>query len=333
MFAGRSGSTPIFLVSLLAVLLQFIVLWRKSINLAEPPGRVEFRKGRVILDDRPLPRSSLLWSKSARLAVHKHLISLPDTVGDDKLLQRARASSLAAQHSGFDCWAGVLEGKDFHLDFASLVHMLIIGPTGSGKSQFLSLVLNSLFASRARDEVRVILIDFKGSALLASICDPSRFETVIDDLDRDSHQEFWTFLHNELETRERFERAVQTKPAIAVTAHPVRLFVVVDELSAVLKSSPKASDVLVSLATRGRSLGIHLVLTNQGLSGIPRELLLNLKTRVAMQATDQVELVQLGASSRKIFSAQTGWASARVIRNDYPEIDFRFPIGTRLRST
>ena len=103
-----------------------------------------------------------------------------------------------------------------------------------------------------------------------------------------------------------------------------RLIVVVDELAAVLKA-PRAAEVLGSIATRGRSLNMNLLLANQSTSGIPRELMLNLRTKIALQSIDQVELVQLGGSSRKIKVAQAGWISARVIRNDSEEVDFRFP--------
>jgi S-DNA-T family DNA segregation ATPase FtsK/SpoIIIE len=155
----------------------------------------------------------------------------------------------------------------------------------------------------------------------------NRFDQILDDLDVERHQQFWNALQEELEFRERFQRDCQRKSSIDSTKPPKRLLLVVDELSAVLKSSPKASETLVNLATRGRSLGITLIVTNQGLSGIPRELLLNLRTRIALQSTDQVELVQLGGGSQRILSAQPGWVSARVLRNDRAETDFKFPIG------
>ena len=327
MFAGRSGSTPIFVVSLLAVSIQLFLFLRKSIHLADAPNRVEVVSGRVVLDDKPLPKSSKLWTRNARVAVHKYLLSLPDSVADDRLLQEAQSRSLAARLPEQDCWSGVSEGKDFHLNLASCVHLLIVGPTGSGKSQLLSLILNSLFATRTDQEARVILLDFKGSALLNSIRESGRFAQIIDDLDIESHQQLWSSLQNELEARERYHRDLQRADVTTSPNAPGRLVIVVDELSAVLKSGPKASETLVNLATRGRSLRITLVITNQGLGGIPRELLLNLRTRIALQSTDQVELVQLGGSSLKIPTAQAGWISARMLRNEQAETDFKFPVG------
>ena len=318
MFATRSGSMPIAALSVLAVSLQLFVMLRKSSQLVDPPNQVAIAGGRVFVDGKKLPRSSWLWGRGSKVAVHKYLSELPDARVDTDLLNAALARGLRCRSESGDCWLGVTDSGEFEVSLASWVHCLIIGPTGSGKSQLLRLLLDSLHANNTDEEVQSVLIDFKGSALLKTLRRPERFQMVVDDLDQTLHAYVWDFLSQELVDRERLLRDARGEVSLT------RLIVVVDELAAVLKT-PRAAEVLGSVATRGRSLAMTLLLANQSTSGIPRELMLNLRTKIALQSIDQVELVQLGGSSRKIKVAQAGWIAARAIRNDTEEVDFRFP--------
>ena len=72
---------------------------------------------------------------------------------------------------------------------------------------------------------------------------------------------------------------------------------------------------------------MHLVLANQGLSGVPRDLLLNLRMRVALAGVDQVELVQLGGKATPLTSGQHPLISARIIQHEAPDRDFNFAVG------
>lgn len=318
MFASRSGSLPIAVLSVMAVLLQLFAMVRKSHQLVEPPNEVYIADGRVFVDGRKLPRASWLWGRAAKVAVHKYLTDLPDAPADNVLLNAALARGLRCRSKSDECWLGVSDLGDHEVSLASWVHTLIVGPTGSGKSQLLRLLLDSLHANRSSQEVQCILIDFKGSALLKTLREPQRFQMMVDDLDHNRHEQLWQFLSQELAKRERLLRDSQDQVKLT------RMVVVVDELAAVLKV-PRAAEVLGNIATRGRSLAMNLLLANQTTSGIPRELILNLRTKIVLQSIDQVELVQLGGSSRKLKVAQATWISARVIRNDADEYDFRFP--------
>ena len=309
---------PIAALSVFAVLLQLFVMMRKSRQLVEPANQVTIAGGRVFVDDRKLPRASWFWGRSAKIAVHRFLSDLPDVRADKEFLNAALARDLRCLSKTGDCWLGVTDAGDFEVSLTSWVHTLIVGPTGSGKSQLLKLLIDSLHANTSSEEVQGVLIDFKGSALLKNLGKPERFQLVVDDLDQSRHDEVWRFLSQELADRERLLRDAQ----VEVTLN--RVIVVVDELAAVLKV-PRAAEVLGSIATRGRSLNMNLLLANQSSSGIPRELMLNVRTKIALQSIDQVELVQLGGGSRKLKLAQQGWISARVIRNDAEEVDFRFP--------
>jgi hypothetical protein len=77
---------------------------------------------------------------------------------------------------------------------------------------------------------------------------------------------------------------------------------------------------------------VVLVVANQGLSQVPRELLLNLRLRIALSGTDQVELVQLGGQAKKIAQAEQGWLAARVLSQAEPDTDFSFAVLGQNRS-
>ena len=169
-----------------------------------------------------------------------------------------------------------------------------------------------------------MIADFKGSALLQRLKIHDWLLMQVDDLQPQRQVEFWDRIADELVVREK-RLKVEGKSAFDYTdpSHP-QLLVVVDEVAAACKTSPRVVEVLSAVAARGRSLGVVLVVANQGLSQVPRELLLNLRLRVALAGTDQVELVQLGGQSKKIVSNQPGWLAARLISQAGSDLDFDF---------
>jgi S-DNA-T family DNA segregation ATPase FtsK/SpoIIIE len=209
---------------------------------------------------------------------------------------------------------GEAQGSALEVDLASAPHVFVVGPTGSGKSQLLRILVKSLTNRYLPTEVQLMLVDFKGGWLLDGLgVEPWQVAT-LSDLEGD-RQAFWAELHNLLQQRERDPTRVTP-----------RLLIIVDELAEVLRDQA-ASLALTSVAARGRSLGVHLVLANQGLSGVPRDLLLNLRMRVALAGVDQVELVQLGGKATPLTSGQHPLISARIIQHEAPDRDFNFAVG------
>src|SRR3989338_3995400 len=52
-------------------------------------------------------------------------------------------------------------GRDTFVDISKLPHLLIAGSTGSGKSNFLHVVINSLILKNGPENLRLILSDVK----------------------------------------------------------------------------------------------------------------------------------------------------------------------------
>jgi hypothetical protein len=87
--------------------------------------------------------------------------------------------------------------------------------------------------------------------------------------------------------------ALEGATRIEETSNYCRVLVVVDEVAALL-AVRGAAEVLEAAAARGRSLGIHLVVAGQSISGLSRQLMVNLGLRFALGNIDVIEAAQLG---------------------------------------
>ncbi len=309
-----------------SLILSSIIAKRRSPQVFPTTHQVAYRRQRIFLDGKRLPRSSKLWLPSWRKVVFEHLKSQPAAFAHKKLFENAKAREFRASTSGkLRVWLGVSKNQNFELDLVQDgPHLFILGPTGSGKSQLLRQLLHSVTANYSPARLQIMLADFKGSALTNSMQLQPWMALQIDDLEVERQQEFWVRLAEQLSAREELlkQQNRSTFDYRDPSAH--QLLVVVDEVAAACKSSARVVEVLSDVAARGRSLGVVLVVTNQGLAHVPRELLLNLRLRIALTGTDQVELVQLGGQAKKIASDQPGWVAARLISQAEPDADFAF---------
>jgi S-DNA-T family DNA segregation ATPase FtsK/SpoIIIE len=108
-----------------------------------------------------------------------------------------------------------------------------------------------------------------------------------------------------------------------------RHYIFIDELAAVLADSPLAAAALNIVATRGRSLGIHLVAASQSVQGIPRSMLTNLRVRIALAEADPIDLAQLNLKRpAEPASVLPGWASGIFLRPGSNPSNFNFPLGS-----
>jgi S-DNA-T family DNA segregation ATPase FtsK/SpoIIIE len=244
------------------------------------------------------------------------------------MLEEAKKNGFRSASAGkLVSWIGVRNDRHFELDLAhDGPHVFVAGPTGSGKSQLLRLLLRSLTARYDESRLAIFIADFKGSALLQGLEISPWIRETIDDLEPTRHAEFWQCLAQELESRELALKKAGRSEFDTFEFGNRLLLLVVDEVAAACRSSVRASELLAAVAARGRSLGIFLVAANQGMSGVPRELLLNLRLRIALAGTDQVELVQLGAQAGKLLQVEANWIAARAISHASDDRDFVFPL-------
>jgi S-DNA-T family DNA segregation ATPase FtsK/SpoIIIE len=194
-------------------------------------------------------------------------------------------------------------------------HGLLIGATGSGKSELLRTLVLGLAATHDSQTLNFVLIDFKGGATFASLDRLPHTAAVITNL-RDQLplvDRMTDALNGELQRRQEllkragnfaslrdYERARtgdaggagrgQRLPAgDGLPALPV-LLVICDEFSELLFAKPDFIETFVQIGRLGRSLGVHLLLASQRLEeGRLRGLETHLSYRIGLRTFSAME--------------------------------------------
>lgn len=191
-------------------------------------------------------------------------------------------------------------------------HALVVGGTGSGKSEFLSTMVLSLAATHSPGDLRFVFIDFKGGAGLDHLADLPHVEHSISDLDGTRVAWLLRALDKALDRRKRIMADLGARswseargrggdsrnPGATSGDVGPRLVVVVDEFQVLAEAHPDLMDRLTKLAAQGRSLGFHLILASQRPGGaITPALRSTLDLRVALRCTekrDSIEVIGVG---------------------------------------
>jgi S-DNA-T family DNA segregation ATPase FtsK/SpoIIIE len=156
-------------------------------------------------------------------------------------------------------------------------HGLVVGATGSGKSELLRTLVLGLAVTHSCETLNFVLVDFKGGATFARLEDLPHTSAVITNLADDLAlvDRMRDALEGELNRRQEllksggsyanvkdYERAREN--GTPLTPIP-SLFVVVDEFSELLTAKPDFIDLFIMIGRIGRSLGVHLLLASQRL--------------------------------------------------------------------
>ncbi len=162
-------------------------------------------------------------------------------------------------------------------------HGLMIGMTGSGKSQTLMSILLSLLTTHSADRLIVIYADFKGEAGADSFRDFPQVVAVISNMaeKKSLADRFADTLRGEVARRETllreagrrvqgsaFNSVVEYENAIAAghDLPPIpTLFVVADEFTLMLADYPEYAELFDYVARKGRSFRIHILFASQTL--------------------------------------------------------------------
>ncbi|MEV8096744.1 type VII secretion protein EccCa [Kitasatospora sp. NPDC085879] len=155
-------------------------------------------------------------------------------------------------------------------------HGMLIGATGSGKSELLRTLVISLAATHSSEVLNFVLVDFKGGATFTGLDALPHTAAVITNLADELPlvDRMQDALQGELVRRQEYlrrtgysslyehERArLQGAPLEALPT----LFLVVDEFSELLSTKREFMDLFVMIGRLGRSLGVHLLLASQRL--------------------------------------------------------------------
>jgi ESX secretion system protein EccC len=188
-------------------------------------------------------------------------------------------------------------------------HGLVIGATGSGKSELLRTLVLGLALTHPPDLLNFVLVDFKGGATFLGLEQLSHVSAVITNLAQELPlvDRMREALHGELVRRQELLRSAGNYASVrdyerdrergaALTPLPT-LFIVLDEFSELLSAKPEFIDLFVMIGRLGRSLGVHLLLASQRLEeGRLRGLDTQLSYRIGLRTFSAAESrIVLGA--------------------------------------
>ncbi|GAA8276054.1 DNA translocase FtsK [Helicobacter pylori] len=154
-------------------------------------------------------------------------------------------------------------------------HTLICDHSGSGKSNFLHVLIQNLAFYYALDEVQLFLLDYKeGVEFNAYVADPTlehaRLVSVASSVGYG--MSFLSWLCKEMQERANLFKQFNVKDLSDYRKHEKmsRLIVVIDEFQVLFsdnKSTKAVEGHLNTLLKKGRSYGVHLVLATQTMRG------------------------------------------------------------------
>jgi DNA segregation ATPase FtsK/SpoIIIE, S-DNA-T family len=156
-------------------------------------------------------------------------------------------------------------------------HGMIVGATGSGKSELLRSLVTSLALRHDSHTITFVLIDFKGGATFSALAHLPHVTAVISGLSGDlalvdrmieaitgevvRRQEALRAAGNFAGLRDYDRARAGGQPLAPLPA----LLVICDEFSELLAVKPDLIDLFVLIGRLGRSLGVHLLLSTQRL--------------------------------------------------------------------
>ncbi|GIJ26368.1 type VII secretion protein EccC [Micromonospora qiuiae] len=154
-------------------------------------------------------------------------------------------------------------------------HGMLIGATGSGKSELLRTLVLALATTHSSETLNFVLVDFKGGATFLGLDQLPHTSAVITNLADEAALvgRMQDALHGELVRRQELLRAAggfssvldyERARAQGAPLDPLpTLFVVVDEFSELLATHREFMDLFVMIGRLGRSLAVHLLLASQ----------------------------------------------------------------------
>jgi S-DNA-T family DNA segregation ATPase FtsK/SpoIIIE len=207
-------------------------------------------------------------------------------------------------------------------------HGLVVGATGSGKSELLRTLVLGLAITHPPDLLNFVLVDFKGGATFTRLDALPHTSAVITNLNDhlDLVDRMKDALAGELARRMELLRAAgdiaslrdydraraDTRPDLPAVPS---LLVVVDEFSELLAAKPEFLDVFMTIGRVGRSLGVHLLLASQRLEeGRLRGLETHLSYRIGLKTFSPAE-------SRVVLGADDAYRLPSAPGNGYLRFD------------
>jgi S-DNA-T family DNA segregation ATPase FtsK/SpoIIIE len=157
-------------------------------------------------------------------------------------------------------------------------HGVLIGATGSGKSEVLRTLVLALALTHSPEQLNFVLVDFKGGATFAGMAGMPHVSAIITNLGSELAlvDRFQDALQGEVVRRQELLRAAGNFASVSdyekarkggrTDLEPLpALLIVADEFSELLAAKPEFVDSFINIGRVGRSLQVHLLLASQRL--------------------------------------------------------------------
>jgi S-DNA-T family DNA segregation ATPase FtsK/SpoIIIE len=216
-------------------------------------------------------------------------VSLGDIWGD-----------LPVNASPLAMWIGKdITGKPVLADLTRLIHLLVAGTTGSGKSACLNSIVSSILLRATPDQVRFVMIDPKKVELSHFDGVPHLLAPVVTNV-RNAGGVLATIVH---EMERRYELMMRTENArdlrelnkrlAAAGEKPLPYIVIVmDELADLMMVAPaEVEHAVIRLGQLGRAVGMHLVVATQrpSVDVVTGLIKTNIPSRIAFKVASQID--------------------------------------------
>jgi S-DNA-T family DNA segregation ATPase FtsK/SpoIIIE len=199
------------------------------------------------------------------------------------------------------------EGQHSFVDLVKMPHLLIIGPTGKGKSTLIHTMITTWIERNRADEIELWLADHKGGAELnrytALMPKRGQHRGIVQRFSfKPEHTlEFLEAARQEMKRRLELMRQQDTsdiRDYETVTGQGLRrIVIVIDEIVNLILNKEKvdrftigkhAESMLVELASQGRAAGVHVVISTQVIKSEVLTSLIkaNFETRICFGVAD-----------------------------------------------
>ena len=180
-------------------------------------------------------------------------------------------------------------------------HALLVGRTGSGKTNLMHVIITNLALTYSPQELQLYLIDFKGGVGFKRYAEHRlpHAKVIAIESEREFGMSVLRGLDAELKQRSDVFRAAGVDNLAAYRARnhtdkPMpRILLVVDEFQEFFTENDDASQqakiIFDRLARQGRSFGLHFLLATQSLSGsaqLPASIMGQIKVRIALPCSE-----------------------------------------------
>jgi len=181
------------------------------------------------------------------------------------------------------------------IDFVREGHVVVIGSPSSGKTALLKTLVMSVVLGNSPDDAWFYLLDFGGRTLNVFAGMPHT-GAVIKPEEEEKLRSFSRIVGKELENRKRLFAELGAASVQAYRKHGKSIpaiFIVIDNIAALMEGYPEIEDLLVQISREGGSLGIFMVITAHSSSSVKYKIMSNIKRIIALQLTDRGEYASL----------------------------------------